>query len=232
MRIDIITIFPEIFVPLNISIVKRAIEKRAVEIKIWNLRDFTKDKHKKVDDTPYGGGKGMVLKCEPIFAAVNYIKKENSKGKVILTTPQGYLFNQRMAKSLSGEEGLIIICGHYEGVDERVSSIVDYEISIGDYVLTGGELPAMVIVDCVVRLLPGVLPEEAPIYDSFSQFLLDWPSYTKPAIFKGMKVPEVLLSGNHKKIAQWRKEQAEKRTKERRPEIYKRYLKNQEKNNE
>ncbi|MCM8829871.1 MAG: tRNA (guanosine(37)-N1)-methyltransferase TrmD [Candidatus Omnitrophica bacterium] len=232
MRIDIITIFPEIFAPLNVSIVKRAVEKRTVEIKVWNLRDFTKDKHKKVDDTPYGGGKGMVLKCEPIFAAVEHIKQYNKKGKVILTTPQGYLFNQGMAKRLSGEEGLIIICGHYEGVDERVSSIVDYEISIGDYVLTGGELPAMVIIDCVVRLLPGVLPKEAPVFDSFSQHLLDWPSYTKPAVFREMKVPEVLLSGNHKEIAHWRKEQAEKRTKERRPEIYKRYLKNQEKNNE
>ncbi len=231
MRIDIITIFPEVFAPLGVSIVRRAIEKRAVEIKIWNLRDFTKDRHKKVDDTSYGGGKGMVLKCEPIFAAVKHIKKENDKGKVILTTPQGSLFNQRMAKRLSGEAGLIIICGHYEGVDERVTSIVDYEISIGDYVLTGGELPAMVIVDCVVRLLPGVLPEEAPVYDSFSQYLLDWPSYTKPAVFKGMKVPGVLLSGNHKKIEQWRKEQAEKRTKERRPDLYRKYLKKQEKDN-
>lgn len=232
MRIDIITIFPEIFTPLNVSIVKRAIEKRAIEINIWNLRDFTKDKHKKVDDTPYGGGKGMVLKCEPIFAAVEHIKQYNKKGKVILTSPQGILFNQDVAKKLSGEKGLIVICGHYEGVDERVSSIVDYEISIGDYVLTGGELPAMVIVDCVVRLLPGVLPEEAAVYDSFSKHLLDWPSYTKPSVFKGMRVPEVLLSGNHKKIAQWRKEQAEKRTKERRPDIYRRYLKKQEKNNE
>ncbi|HPP30107.1 MAG TPA: tRNA (guanosine(37)-N1)-methyltransferase TrmD [bacterium] len=231
MRIDIITIFPEIFAPLNASIVKRAIEKRAVEIKIWNLRDFTKDKHKKVDDTPYGGGKGMVLKCEPIFAAVKHIKKENRKGKIILTTPQGSLFNQGMAKRLSGEEGLIIICGHYEGVDERVSSIVDCEISIGDYVLTGGELPAMVIVDSVVRLLPGVLPEEAPVYDSFSQHLLDWPSYTKPAVFKGMKVPDVLLSGNHKKIEEWRKKQAEKRTKIRRPELYKQYLKEKKQEN-
>jgi len=224
MRIDIITIFPDIFAPLNVSIVKRAVEKGAVEIKVWNLRDFTRDKHKKVDDTPYGGGKGMVLKCEPIFAAVKHIKKENKNAKVILTTPQGVLFNQKMAKELSGEEGLIIICGHYEGVDERVSSIVDYEISIGDYVLTGGELPAMVIVDCLVRMLAGVLPEEAPRYDSFYQHLLDWPAYTKPAVFKGMRVPEVLLSGDHRKIEQWRKAQAEKRTKERRPDLYRKYL--------
>lgn len=224
MRIDIITIFPEVFTPLDVSIVKRAVEKGKVKIKVWNLRDFTEDKHKKVDDTPYGGGKGMVLKCEPIFAAVEHIKKYNKKGKVILTTPQGVLFNQNMAKKLSGEAGLIIICGHYEGVDERVSSIVDYEISIGDYILTGGEIPAMVITDCIVRLLPGVLPEEAPVYDSFSHHLLDWPTYTKPDNFRGMKVPEVLLSGNHKLIAQWRKQQAEKRTKERRPDLYKKYL--------
>lgn len=225
MRIDIITIFPDVFTPLNVSIVRRAVEKGIVNIKIWNLRDFTKDKHKKVDDTPYGGGKGMVLKCEPIFDAVEQIKKENRDAKVILTSPQGVLFNQKMANKLSKEKGLIIICGHYEGVDERVSSIVDYEISIGDYVLTGGELPAMVITDCVVRLLPGVLPEEAPSFDSFHNYLLDWPAYTKPAVFRGMKVPEVLLSGDHKKIAIWRRQEAEKRTKERRPDLYKEYLK-------
>jgi len=228
MRIDIITIFPDIFVPLDVSIVKRAVDKGMVEINIWNLRDFTKDKHKKVDDTPYGGGKGMVLRCEPVFAAVEHIKKENKNSKVILTTPQGTLFNQNLAKKLSKTPGLIIICGHYEGVDERVCSIVDYEISIGDYVLTGGELPAMVITDCVVRLLPGVLPEEAPVYDSFHQYLLDWPSYTKPSVFKGMRVPEDILSGNHKKIAQWRKTQAEKRTKERRPVLYRRYIKGEQ----
>jgi len=224
MRIDILTIFPEIFLPLDVSIVKRAKEKGLVEIKIWNLRDFTKDKHRKVDDEPYGGGKGMVLKCEPIFNAVEKIKEENKEAKVILTTPQGILYNQEMAKKLSKEKGLIIICGHYEGVDERVSSICDYEISIGDYILTGGELPAMVITDSVVRLIPGVLPEEAPVYDSFFDYLFDWPCYTRPAVFRGMKVPDVLLSGNHKKIEEWRKEKAIERTKERRPDLYRKFL--------
>jgi len=224
MRIDILTIFPEIFLPLDVSIVKRAKEKGLVEIKIWNLRDFTKDKHRKVDDEPYGGGKGMVLKCEPIFNAVEKIKEENKEGKVILTTPQGVLYNQEIAKKLSKEKGLIIICGHYEGVDERVSSICDYEISIGDYILTGGELPAMVITDSIVRLIPGVLPEEAPVYDSFFDYLFDWPCYTRPAVFRGMKVPDVLLSGNHKKIEEWRKEKAIERTKERRPDLYRKFL--------
>ncbi|NLG12258.1 MAG: tRNA (guanosine(37)-N1)-methyltransferase TrmD [Elusimicrobia bacterium] len=230
MRIDIITLFPEVFTPLDTSIVKRAIDKGITEILIWNLRNFTKDKHKKVDDTPYGGGKGMVLQCEPIFAAVEHIKKQNKTSKVILTTPQGALFNQGVAKKLSSEKGLIIICGHYEGVDERISTIVDYEISIGDYVLTGGELPAMVITDALVRLLPGVLPKDAPVYDSFNRNLLDWPSYTKPATFKGMEVPEVLISGNHEKIAKWRKEESEKRTKKRRPDLYRNYLKQEKKN--
>lgn len=224
MRIDILTIFPEIFLPLDVSIVKRAKDKGLVEIKIWNLRDFTKDKHGKVDDEPYGGGKGMVLKCEPIFNGVEKIKEENKEGKVILTTPQGVLYNQEMAKKLSKEEGLIIICGHYEGVDERVSSICNYEISIGDYILTGGELPAMVITDSVIRLIPGVLPEESSIYDSFFDYLLDWPCYTRPAVFRGMKIPDVLLSGNHKKIEKWRKDKAIERTKERRPDLYRKFL--------
>lgn len=225
MRIDIITIFPEIFTPLDVSIIKRAREKKIVEIKIWNLRDFSKDKHKKVDDKVYGGGKGMVLKCEPIYDAVEKIKEENKNAKVILTTPQGIVYNHQLAKELSKQEGLIIICGHYEGVDERVTKICDYEISIGDYILTGGELPAMVIVDSVVRLLPGVLPDDAPVYDSFSEYLLDWPCYTRPENFRGMKVPEILLSGDHKKIQEWRRKMAIERTKERRPDLYEKFLK-------
>ncbi len=225
MRIDILTIFPEIFTPFNVSIVKRAKEKGLVEIKIWNLRDFTRDKHKKVDDEPYGGGRGMVLKCQPIFDGVERIKKENRNGKVILTSPQGTAFNQEIAKKLSKEKGLIIICGHYEGVDERVLSICDYEISVGDYILTGGELPAMVITDCIVRLIPGVLPEDAPLYESFEEYLLDWPCYTRPANFKGMCVPDVLLSGNHEKIKNWRINQAIKKTMEKRPDLYKKFLK-------
>ncbi len=230
MRIDIITIFPDIFTPLDVSIVKRAKEKKIVEIKIWDLRDFSKDKHKKVDDKPYGGGKGMVLKCQPIFDAVDTIKKENPEGKVILTTPTGILLNHQIVKKLSKEKGLIIICGHYEGVDERVTKICDYEISIGDYILTGGEIPAMVIVDSVIRLLPGVLPEEAPVYDSFYNYIFDWPSYTRPQNFRGMKVPDILISGNHREIEKWRRKKAIEKTKEKRPELYERYLKDGGKN--
>ncbi len=224
MRIDIITIFPEIFSPLHSSIIKRAQDKGAIELHLWNLRDFSKDKHKKVDDAPYGGGKGMVLACEPIFLAVEHIKKHNVGSLTILTGPQGELFTQESVKALSREKGLIIICGHYEGVDERVRSIIDCEISIGDYVLTGGELPAMVMVDCITRLLPGVLSEEAQKYDSFFDCLLDWPCYTRPENFRGLKVPNVLLSGNHEKIKQWRLKQAIERTKEKRPELYRLYL--------
>ncbi len=225
MRIDILTIFPEIFTPLDVSIIKRAKEKGIIRIKIWNLRDFSKDRHKKVDDKVYGGGKGMVLKCQPIFDAVGKIKSENKDAKVILTSPTGQLFDQQFAKKLSQEKGLILICGHYEGVDERVKKICDYEISIGDYILTGGELPAMVIVDCVVRLLKGVLPEDVPVYDSFYNYLFDWPCYTRPKNFKGMKVPEILLSGNHKAIENWRKKIAIKYTKEKRPDLYEKYIK-------
>jgi tRNA (guanine37-N1)-methyltransferase len=225
MRIDIITIFPEVFAPLKASILKRAEDKGLIEINIHNLRDFTEDRHRKVDDAPYGGGRGMVMRCEPLFSAVEHVKKENKKARVVLTTPQGVLFTQDTAKRLSKEEGLIIICGHYEGIDERVASIVDEEVSIGDYVLTGGELPAMVITDGIARLIPGVLPDEAKAYDSFEEYLLDWECYTRPEVFKGMRVPEILLSGNHKQIEDWRKRQAMKRTQERRPDLYKRYLK-------
>ncbi|MCM8822061.1 MAG: tRNA (guanosine(37)-N1)-methyltransferase TrmD [Candidatus Omnitrophica bacterium] len=225
MRIDIITIFPEIFSPLDTSIVKRARSRGIIKLHLWNLRDFSRDKHKKVDDAPYGGGKGMVLACEPIFLAIEKVKKHNSESLTILTSPQGEVFTQKKAEDLSKTKGLIIICGHYEGVDERVRAIVDYEISIGDYVLTGGELPAMVIVDCIARLLPGVLPEEAPKYDSFSDCLLDWPCYTRPEDFRGLKVPEVLLSGDHARIKAWRLKQSIERTKQRRPDLYARYLK-------
>jgi len=231
MRIDILTIFPEMFAPLESSIISRARDKNLVAIKIWNLRDFADpgDKHKKVDDAPYGGGKGMVFKCEPLYKAVLKIKKENKKARVILTTPQGVLFNQKKARELSRQDGLIIICGHYEGVDERILSVCDEEISIGDYILTGGELPAMVITEAVVRLVDGVIAKESPVWESFSANLLDWPCYTRPEVFKGMKVPEVLLSGNHLKIEEWRKQQSIERTKERRPDLYKKYLKSSRK---
>lgn len=232
MRIDIITIFPGIFTPLDASIIGRARKKKLVDVKVWNLRDFVPagDRHKKTDDEPYGGGKGMVFKCEPVFNAVKEIKKKNKKARVILTTPQGTLFSQEKARHLSKENGLIIICGHYEGIDERAAGICDEEISIGDYILTGGELPAMVITESVVRLVKGVLPDAAPLYDSFCSNLLDWPCYTRPEVFKGMKVPEVLLSGDHARIEQWRKKQAEERTKSRRPDLYKKYLEEKEKN--
>jgi len=246
MRIDILTIFPDIFTPLKESIIKRAQEKGLVEIKVHNLRDFTHDKHKKVDDEPYGGGKGMVMKPEPIYEGIEYIvqsskfKTQNSasqicvKGsnrrrtqmpKVILLSPKGSLFTQKIAKNLSEEEHLVFICGHYEGVDERVKKRIDLEISIGDYILTGGELPAMVIIDAICRLIPGVLPQEAVEKDSFSDYLLDFPAYTRPSLFRKMRVPSVLLSGNHKKIEEWREKKAASLTRKCRPDLYKLFKK-------
>lgn len=218
MKIDILTLFPEMFENIfSSSIIKRAIEDKKVEINIYNFRDYTTDPHNKVDDTPYGGGAGMVLTCQPIFDCVEAIRKDYSK--VILLTPDGKTYNQEMAYNLSKEKHLILIAGHYEGFDERIRSICDLELSIGDYVLTGGELASMVIVDSIVRLLPGVIEEESHKNDSFNNNLLDYPTYTKPRIYKGMEVPEVLLSGDHKKIANWRMDQSLKKTKERRPDL-------------
>lgn len=218
MKIDILTLFPEMFENIfSSSIIKRAIEDKKVEINIYNFRDYTTDPHNKVDDTPYGGGAGMVLTCQPIFDCVEAIRKDYSK--VILLTPDGKTYNQEMAYNLSKEKHLILIAGHYEGFDERIRSICDLELSIGDYVLTGGELASIVIVDSIVRLLPGVIEEESHKNDSFNNNLLDYPTYTKPRIYKGMEVPEVLLSGDHKKIANWRMEQSIKKTKERRPDL-------------
>lgn len=218
MKIDILTLFPEMFEGFKKeSIIKRAIENKKVEINTCNFRDFAKNKHKKVDDTPYGGGAGMVLMCQPIFDAVESIKKENSK--VILLSPQGKTFNQEKAYELAKEEHLIFICGHYEGFDERIKSICDEEISIGDYVLTGGELPAMVLTDSITRLIPGVIDEESHQKDSFNDNLLDYPTYTKPRSYKGMKVPDVLLSGDHKKIDDWRRNEQLKVTNEKRPDL-------------
>ncbi|MCX5708355.1 MAG: tRNA (guanosine(37)-N1)-methyltransferase TrmD [Candidatus Omnitrophica bacterium] len=223
MRIDIITIFPGMFAPvLNESIVKRAQSKNKVKIYVHDLRKFTQDKHNKVDDRPFGGGSGMVLSAQPIFDAVAKIKSQVKKNaKVVLMCPQGKTFNQAMAKKLSREKHLIFICGHYEGIDERVRNlIVDEEISIGDYVLTGGELPAMVVVDAIVRLIPGVLGDKNSLnFESFEGNLLEYPQYTRPANFRGNVVPEVLLCGDHKKIASWRKAEALKRTKIRRPDL-------------
>ena len=202
---------------LNESIIKRAIDKKLIEINIVNFRDYSLDPHNKVDDTPYGGGAGMVLCCQPIMDAVEDLKTDEAK--VILLTPDGKKYDQKMAYSLSGEKHLIIICGHYEGFDERIRSIVDLEISIGDYVLTGGEIPSMVITDSITRLLDGVIDRESHINDSFNNNLLDYPTYTKPRVYKGMEVPEVLLNGNHKEIDEYRKNEALKRTMERRPDL-------------
>ena len=219
MKIDILTIFPDMFKGVfEESIIKRAIENKLVEINLIDFREFTNDPHKKVDDTPFGGGAGMVLACQPIFDAVRSIKKENSK--VILLTPSGIPFKQKMAYELSNHKHIIMICGHYEGFDERIRSICDYEISIGDYILTGGEIPAMVLTDAITRLIPGVINEESHINDSFNDnYLLDYPTYTKPRVYEGMEVPEVLLSGDHAKINEWRKNESIKKTQEIRPDL-------------
>jgi tRNA (guanine37-N1)-methyltransferase len=220
MKIDIITLFPEICrTPLSESMMKRAQENKVVDLRIHNLRDWTTDKHHVVDDAPFGGGQGMVMKPEPIFAAVESLRQKNSV--VVLMTPQGKRFAQSLAQEFSKDEHLIVICGHYEGVDHRVTEhLIDMEISIGDYVLTNGAIAAVVLVDAVVRLLPGVLGhEQSALDDSFSSGLLEAPQYTRPAEFRGWKIPDVLLSGNHAEIAKWRKEQALKRTKQNRPDL-------------
>jgi tRNA (guanine37-N1)-methyltransferase len=227
MRIDIITLFPEICrAPLNESMMKRAQENGALELRIHNLRDWTSDKHHVVDDAPFGGGQGMVMKPEPIFAAVEELRNQTSTVKhqtsrVILMSPTGRRFDQRMAEQFSHESHLIIVSGHYEGIDHRVvEHLIDEEISIGDYVLTNGAIAAVVLVDAVVRLIPGVLGgEQSACDDSFGEGLLEAPHYTRPAEFRGWKVPDVLLSGNHAEIAKWRKDQATKRTKENRPDL-------------
>ena len=227
MRIDIITIFPNMFGPiLNESIVKRAQAKGKVKISVCDLRDHTLDKHRKVDDRPFGGGSGMVMTPEPIFNAVKKLKslsKKAHKPHVVLLCPQGKKFTQDSAKKLAKKKHLILICGHYEGVDERVrQELVDEEISIGDYVLTGGELPAMVLVDAIVRLIPGVLGDKNSLnFESFEGNLLEYPHYTRPANFKGSCVPSILLSGDHKNIEIWRKKEAINRTKQRRPDLLK-----------
>lgn len=221
MKIDILTLFPNMFDGVfQESIIKRAIDEKKVEINLINFRDYTNDPHNKVDDTPYGGGAGMVLMCQPIFDCVKSIRTDDSK--VILMTPDGIPYKQKMAYDLSNEKHLIIICGHYEGFDERIRSICDLEVSIGDYVLTGGEVPAMVLVDSITRLLPGVIREDSHLEDSFNEnYLLDYPTYTKPRVYEGMEVPEVLLSGDHKKINEYRYNESLKRTEERRPDLLK-----------
>lgn len=219
MKIDILTLFPDMFKGVfSESIIKRAIDLEKVEINLINFRDYTNDLHNKVDDTPYGGGAGMVLMPQPIFDCVKSIKTDDSV--VILLTPDGVPYKQNISYRLSCKKHIILICGHYEGFDERIRSICDMEISIGDYVLTGGEIPSMVLVDSIVRLIPGVIREESHLEDSFNDnYLLDYPTYTKPRVYEGMEVPEVLLSGNHEKIRLWRENEALKRTKLRRPDL-------------
>jgi len=221
MKIHVLTLFPEMFPGVfGSSILKKAQEKGLVEIHVSNIRDFSDNKHKQVDDYPYGGGAGMVLKPEPVFRAVEEIT-QGKNPRIILMCPQGERFTQKKAEELAQEEELVLICGHYEGYDERIREhLVTDEISIGDFVLTGGEIPAMAVIDAVVRLIPGVLGQEAShIHDSFSTGLLEHPHYTRPQDFRGMKVPDVLLSGNHQKIEEWRMEQSLKRTFERRPDL-------------
>src|SRR5947207_11539431 len=228
MKLEVLTLFPEMFAgPLDVSIVQRARNVGLLELAIHNLRDWTHDRHKTVDDKPFGGGPGMVLKPEPLFEAVESLVRENTR--VVLMTPDGEKFDQVTARELSGEKHLLIVCGSYEGVDERVrEGLVDREISIGDYVLTNGGLPAMVLIDAVTRLLPGVLGDEQSAADeSFSHGLLEYPQYTRPAEFRGMQVPEVLLSGNHAEIAQWRAEQSKRRTRQRRPDLLQKQKKEQ-----
>ena len=220
MKIDVLTLFPAMFAgPLDESIIKRAREAGRLDLTIHNLRDYAHDRHKTVDDRPFGGGPGMLLKPEPIFEAVESLALEGTR--VILLSPAGRPFSQAIARELAGLEHLLMVSGHYEGFDERVrEQLADDELSIGDYVLTNGALPVMVIIDAVTRLLPGVLGDEGSAQDdSFSRGLLEYPQYTRPAEFRGMKVPEVLLSGNHAEIARWRAEQALMRTKERRPDL-------------
>ena len=218
MKFDVLTLFPEMFEPLKQSIIKRAVEKNLIDINLINIRDFSEDKHNKVDDNPYGGGAGMLMKPDVVDRAYNSIKSENAK--VIYLTPQGKTLNQRIVRDLSKQEHLILLCGHYEGIDQRVlDKIVDEEISIGDYVLTGGELPAMVLIDSVSRYVDGVLSDESTDEESFSNGLLEYPQYTRPEIFDNVKVPDVLISGHHENIRKWRRERSLENTFKKRPEM-------------
>ncbi|MBA4148799.1 MAG: tRNA (guanosine(37)-N1)-methyltransferase TrmD [Verrucomicrobia bacterium] len=219
MKIDVLTLFPEMFAgPLDYSMVNRAREAGLLDLRLVNLRDYTHDRHKTVDDKPFGGGPGMLLKPEPIFEAVESLA--NGKTRVLMMTPSGRTFNQQIARELSQQEHLLFLCGAYEGFDERVRTLVHDELSIGDFVLTNGALPAMVIIDAVTRLVPGVLGDDESSQDeSFSHGLLEYPHYTRPAEFRGMKVPDILLSGHHAEIEKWRREQSRKRTGERRPDL-------------
>ena len=218
MKFDVLTLFPEMFEILKSSVIGKAIEKDLIDINLINIRDFSNDKHKKVDDTPYGGGAGMVMKPDVVYSAYDSVKDKNAK--VIYMSPQGKKLNQKKVEELSKENHLIILCGHYEGIDQRVlDKIVDEEISIGDYVLTGGEIPAMVLIDSVSRYIDGVISNESVSEESFSNGLLEYPQYTRPEIFMGEKVPDVLLSGHHENINKWRRQESLKNTLKKRPEL-------------
>ena len=218
MQFDVLTLFPEMFKVLDESIIGKAKEKELININLVNIRDFSKNKHKKVDDTPYGGGAGMVMQADVVYDAYKSVKDE--KAKVIYMSPQGKKLDQKKVEELSKQEHIILLCGHYEGIDQRViNKIVDEEISIGDYVLTGGELPAMVLIDSVSRYIEGVLKDDSIKEESFAQGLLEYPQYTRPEIFEGQQVPEVLLSGHHKNIDKWRREQSLKITFSKRPDL-------------
>ncbi|MDP3786916.1 MAG: tRNA (guanosine(37)-N1)-methyltransferase TrmD [Candidatus Omnitrophota bacterium] len=224
MLIDILTLFPKMFEGvLGESIIKRAQNKGKVSIEVHNLRNWSKDKHKKVDDKPFGGGPGMVIKPQPLFDAIDDLKSPSSR--VVLLTPQGKTLDQAIARKLSKFKHLILVCGHYEGIDERfMKKAVAEEISLGDFILTGGEIPAIALIDCIVRLIPGVVGDKSSLeFESFTSGLLEYPQYTRPAVYRGLKVPEILLSGDHKRIEQWRKTMALKRTRRKRPDMFRRY---------
>ncbi|MFR6056064.1 MAG: tRNA (guanosine(37)-N1)-methyltransferase TrmD [Eubacteriales bacterium] len=219
MKIDILTLFPEMFVPLRESIIGRAVENGRIEINLVNIRDFSADKHKKCDDYPYGGGAGMVMMPQPIAAAIASVDEKHEARRIYLS-PKGRTFSQKMLGRLSSYGHIVLLCGHYEGVDQRVLDLyIDEEISLGDFVLTGGELPAMVVADCLARFQGGVLSEGSLVDESFTNGLLEYPQYTRPQVFEGLSVPEVLVSGDHGKVDAWRREQAEKLTKELRPDL-------------
>jgi tRNA (guanine37-N1)-methyltransferase len=223
MNIDVLTLFPGMFEAVTSeSIIKRAQRFKKVRIRIHDIRDYTKDKHRKVDDKPFGGGPGMVLRCQPVMDALAKVKKSHPRARVILMSPQGRVLDHKKASSLSRQKSLVLVSGHYEGVDERILKVVDEQISIGDYILTGGELPAMVLIDCLVRLLPGVLGDERSAgSDTFTAGLLEYPQYTRPADYKGDRVPDVLISGDHRSIEEWRRAQSVIRTIRSRPDLIK-----------
>lgn len=219
MKIDILTLFPEMFTPLKTSIIGRAVESGKLEINIHDIRDYTLDKHKKCDDTPFGGGAGMVMMPQPISSAIEFIDPEH-KAKRVFLSPRGRVFNQKIVEEYSTLENLLLLCGHYEGVDQRVIDLyIDEELSVGDYVLTGGEIPAMAVTDAVSRYVEGVINKESLSQESFSNGLLEYPQYTRPQEFKGMKVPEVLTSGNHGEVDKWRRKQSELVTRKNRPDL-------------